>query len=121
MDSPPETGNEAESRLSVSKAQPGYAGIYQGSKLDALLRSHVTWWMSLVATLSLILRCLQSKPRSTHQLRDQEGRWDHSRNVVPIHRGNKKGPTIFSMGLELIVGVGLNLLKISIKSWGTEL
>jgi membrane protein len=34
---------------------------------------------------------------------------------------DKKGPTIFSIGTELIVAVGLNLLKDHLKSWASEI
>jgi len=39
----------------------------------------------------------------------------------PIEDGKKKGPTILSMGTELVVAVGVNLLKRRVKSFGSEI
>jgi membrane protein len=38
-----------------------------------------------------------------------------------IHARDKKGPTLFSMGTELFVAVGINLLKNHVKTWSAEL
>jgi len=46
---------------------------------------------------------------------------DHSVKREPIEDGKKKGPTILSMGTELVVAVGVNLLKRRVKSFGSEI
>jgi membrane protein len=40
---------------------------------------------------------------------------------VVAARDVKKGPTIVSIGMELIVAVGVNLLKRHVKNWGAEI
>jgi membrane protein len=47
-------------------------------------------------------------------------RGDHSVKGQ-IHATAKKGPTLFSMGTELFVAVGMNLLKTRFKTWNAEL
>jgi membrane protein len=48
-------------------------------------------------------------------------RRSHSRKAVAIRDGAKKGPTIVSIGMELIVAVGINLLKQHVKTLGSEI
>jgi membrane protein len=48
-------------------------------------------------------------------------RLTHSPKAVPIRDGAKKGPTIVSIGMELIVAVGVNLLKRHVKTLGSEI
>jgi membrane protein len=45
----------------------------------------------------------------------------HSPKVVAARDVAKKGPTIASIGMELIVAVGVNLLKRHVKNWGAEI
>src|SRR5580704_17039375 len=40
---------------------------------------------------------------------------------VVIRDVPKKGPTIVSIGMELVVAVGLNLFKRHVKNWGAEI
>jgi membrane protein len=51
----------------------------------------------------------------------QRERRDHLVKGQQIHAKDKKGPTLFSMGAELFVAVGLNLLKNRVKAWSAEL
>jgi membrane protein len=48
-------------------------------------------------------------------------RVSHSPKAVVIRNGAKKGPTLVSIGMELIVAVGVNLLKRQVKTWGSEI
>jgi hypothetical protein len=48
-------------------------------------------------------------------------RVSQSSKAVPVRKVPKKGPTIVSIGMELIVAVGMNLLKRHVKSWGAEI
>ena len=45
----------------------------------------------------------------------------YSAKGVVIRDGAKKGPTIVSIGIELVLAVGLNLLKRYVKTWGSEI
>src|ERR1700760_2189328 len=38
-----------------------------------------------------------------------------------LRRAPKKGPTLVSIGMELIVAVGINLLRRHVKTWGADL
>jgi membrane protein len=48
-------------------------------------------------------------------------RGDHLVKGRPIQATVKKGPTLFSMGTELFVAVGINLLKTQAKTWSAKL
>src|SRR5580704_12316476 len=51
----------------------------------------------------------------------QRERREHLVKGQQIHARDKKGPTLFSMGTELFVAVGINLLKNHVKTWSAEL
>jgi membrane protein len=51
----------------------------------------------------------------------QRERSEHLVKGQQIHARDKKGPTLFSMGTELFVAVGINLLKNHVKTWSAEL
>ena len=51
----------------------------------------------------------------------QRGRGEHLVKGQQIHARDKKGPTLFSMGTELFVAVGINVLKNHVKTWSAEL
>jgi membrane protein len=51
----------------------------------------------------------------------QKERVSDSLKSVAIRTVPKKGPTIVSIGMELIVAVGVNLLKRQVKTWGAEI
>jgi membrane protein len=126
MDSSAKRGKDAENCCAVSKAQPGDSRIDRRNLalikyFDGFLRSPFTVWMSLVATLGWILRRLVFKRQNVYRVDDQKGRRYHSKEVARIPGGKKKGLTIFSMGIELSVAVGMNLLKNHVKSWKTAL
>ena len=38
-----------------------------------------------------------------------------------LRNAPKKGPTLVSIGMELIVAVGMNLLRRHVKTWGAEI
>jgi membrane protein len=88
---------------------------------DAFLRSPLTLWMSLAATLGWLLRRLVFRRQDLYRVDGQKGRGYRSKEAAPIHGEKKKGPTIFSMGIELSLAVGMNLLKSHVKSWSSEL
>jgi membrane protein len=51
----------------------------------------------------------------------REERVSYPRKGGPIRGVAKKGPTIVSIGIELFVAVGLNLLKRRVRTWGSEI
>jgi len=48
-------------------------------------------------------------------------RKDHLVKAQQLHTTVKKGPTLFSMGTELFVAVGINLVKNQAKNWNAKL
>jgi membrane protein len=48
-------------------------------------------------------------------------RVSHSPKAVAIRDRAEKGPTLVSIGMEIIVAVGVNLLKRHVKAWGSEI
>src|ERR1700738_2176494 len=127
MDSFSNRTNDPESLLPASQPQPSSLHIGRPGKValtasfGTLLRSPLTLWMSFAAILAYLLRCLLLKPKNVDDPSYRKERQYHSLKGVPIHGGKKKGPTIFSMGLELLVAVGLNLVKNRVKSWISEI
>ena len=59
--------------------------------------------------------------RSANRGGAQRERREHLVKGQQIHARDKKGPTLFSMGTELFVAVGINLLKNHVKTWSAEL
>jgi membrane protein len=105
-------------RPAVSRTQPG------GSRVDrrsALLRQPLAAWMSFAAILGWIVRRLLSKRKTNYSLARQKEREYPAPKVVPIRGDAKKGPTFISMGMELFVAVGLNLLKSHVKFWSADI
>jgi membrane protein len=127
MDSFSNRTNDPESLFPASQPQPSSLSIGRPGKValresfGTLLRNPLTLWMSFAAMLGYLLRCLLLKPKNVVDPSDRKERQYHSAQGVPIHRGKKKGPTIFSMGMELLVAVGLNLVKNRVNSWISEI
>jgi membrane protein len=127
MESFPNRTNDPASLLLASQPQPSSLRIGRPgnfaflSSFGTLLGSPLTLWMSFAAMLGYLLRCLLLKPKNVDDPSGRKERQYHSPNGVPIHGGKKKGPTIFSMGMELLVAVGLTLVKNHVKSWISEI
>ena len=58
--------------------------------------------------------------RKTVDTGTRKERVSHTPKPV-LRNAPKKGPTIVSIGMELIVAVGMNLLRRHVKNWGAEI
>lgn len=59
--------------------------------------------------------------RKTVDPGSRKERGSYSAKAVVIRDGPRKGPTLVSIGIELVVAVGLNLLKRYFKTWRSEI
>jgi len=105
-------------RSAVSKTQLGSSRI---DRRSSPLRHPLAAWMSFAAILGWIVRRLLSKRKTGYPLAEQKERGYQAPKVAPIHGVGKKGPTIVSMGMELFVAVGFNLLKSHVKFWSADI
>ncbi len=116
MNSSAKGGNAAGNGVSVSKTQVGISGV---DPRNVLLSHPLAMWMSLGAILVCVIRRLLSNRKIGYQHGDPMGR-SHSEKPIPVHTGEKKGPTILSMGMELCVAVGMSLLRRRVRYWSSE-
>ena len=128
------TGREAGHRWQVSETQltdsrahlPGKLALKQ--HLGPLLRNPISLWISLGAILGWILTRRPAKRPSVNQVghakqvgNSKQDRPHPEKMPSQLGGGNKKRLTLFSMGLELAVAVGMDLLKRQVKSWSAEI
>jgi membrane protein len=118
MDSSAKRGNEAEIKFSVSDPDRGRKFAFT-RYFDSFSSSPLTLWMSLAAVLGWVLQSLLLQRRSVYQPGGQKGY--RSEKAGSFRQGNKKGPTILSIGIELFLAVGANVLKRYVKSWSSEI
>ena len=110
----------SETQLAGSRRNPCLKLALQ-QHLGPLLRNPVSLWMSLGAFLGWFLTRQPAKRRSDNQVwESKQGRY-HSQKTSNLGADNKKRLTLFSMGLELAVAVGIDLLKRQVKSWSAEI
>jgi membrane protein len=128
MGSSEKRGREAENRFAVSETQLSNVQINPRRRLAVtrylgpLLRNPMAMWMSLAAIFGWILPRLPVKRQSAYQLGDPKEHSYRSGKVPSKFGGHKKKRlTIFSMGMELSVAVGMNLFKRHIKTWSSEI
>ena len=89
---------------------------------EALRRNRVSFWLILAGMLGWILSRVPAKRQNAYQLENITNQEHASQQHSPKVGRNQKGRlTIFSMGTELLIGVGLNLLRNHIKSWSSEI
>ncbi len=89
--------------------------------VDTLLRSPVVLWMSLTAILAGI-SYLPTRRTNTHRPNDPGEPRPLSRKLRSRRTSEKKSRlTVFSIGIDLIVAVGMNLLKRHIASWSSAI
>jgi YihY family inner membrane protein len=128
MDSPTEKAIDSANWATTSQTgflvRPALPGKRTSSEyLAALVSNPFALPLSLAALLGWIIRQLLFKPKRPDIARIA----DHQRNavrpakVVPVRGEVKKGPSIFSVSLEILFGVGLNLLKNQVKSWSSKI
>jgi len=89
---------------------------------EALRRNRMFFWLILAGMLGRILSRVPAKRQNEYQLENIAKQEHASRQYSPKVVRNQKGRlTIFSMGTELLIAVGLNLLRNHIKSWSSEI
>ncbi len=120
-------GHKAENWFPVSETQLGDSRIDPRRELnlmrclDTLLRNPIALWMSLAAMLGWILSRLPVRRQKVYEFGDpMERRYSSRKASLKLGGDDKKRLTIFSMGTELFVAVGMNLLKRHVKSWSSE-
>jgi membrane protein len=117
MDSAAKRGNDTDDGFAVSRAQPWNSRTDPGS---ALWRHPIAAWIGLAVLLRYLIRRLAFKRKPASPGARKEPGYDTPKGRVISH-GAKKGPTIFSIGTELIVALGVRLLKSQVKSWTSEI
>ncbi|MGA8658315.1 MAG: YihY/virulence factor BrkB family protein [Chthoniobacterales bacterium] len=92
-------------------------------RLKRSLRNQVSVWISLAAILGWVLSRIPAKRDKVYVLPSNEDQKDRGRKTsLSVQKGQRKGRlTILSMGLELLVAVGLKILKRYGKSWSSKL
>jgi membrane protein len=90
-------------------------------KISVLWRQPLAASLSFAVVLGYLLRGLFFKRKAVEQSGALKERVARSPEVVAMRGGAKKGPTLISIGMELIVAVGVTLLKRRVKSWGSEI
>ena len=89
---------------------------------EALRRNRISFWLILAGMLGWILSRVPAKRQNAYQLENITKQEHASQQYSPKVGRNQKGRlTIFSMGTELLIAVGLNLLRNHIKSWSSEI
>ena len=93
------------------------------SCLKRSLRKHASVWISLAAILGWVLSRIPAKRHKIYVLPSNEDQKHRGRKAsLSVQKGQRKGrPTILSMGLELLVAVGLKILKHYGRAWSSEL
>ena len=87
---------------------------------EVLRRNRIFFWLILAGMLGRIFSRVPAKRQNAYQLENITKQEDVSQQYSPKVVGNQKGRlTIFSMGTELLIAVGLNLLRNHIKSWSS--
>ncbi len=90
--------------------------------LVALLRRRISFGLVLSWILAFIFSRRRSKPpKSPVSLERTPAKFSFSRAGSPKVVTPRKQLTIGSMGMELLVAVGLNLLRSNLKSWSSEI
>jgi hypothetical protein len=94
-----------------------------GRRLKRSLRNHASVWISLAAILGWVLSRIPAKRHKVYVLPSNEDQKHRGRKTsLSVQKGQRKGrPTILSMGLELMVAVGLKILERYGRSWSSEL
>ena len=88
---------------------------------EALRRNRISFWLILAGMLGWILSRVPAKRQNAYQLENIAKQEHASQQYSPKVARNQKGRlTIFSMGTELLIAVGLNLLRNHIKSWSSK-
>lgn len=88
----------------------GFRTVGLKAAWNELLRNHTPLWMSLAA---LVRWLLSRSPARRHK----KAPGDEEQYRMSLSKGR---PTIFSMGLELIVATSVKMQKILAKSWSSE-
>ena len=89
---------------------------------EALRRNRISFWLILAGMLGWMLSRGPAKRQNAYRLENITKQEHASQQYLPKVGGNQKGRlTIFSMGTELLIAVGLNLLRNHIKSWSSEI
>ena len=89
---------------------------------EALGQNRIFFWLILAGMLSRILSGVPAKRRNAYQSENITKQEPASQQYTPKIVRNQKGRlTIFSMGTELLIAVGLNLLRNHIKSWSSTI
>jgi membrane protein len=120
MDSFAKRGNEPAIRFSVSDPNRGRKFAFT-RYFDSFSLSPLTLWMSLAAVLGWVLQSLLLKRRPAYQPGGQKEMGYRSEKAGSFRQVNKKGPTILSIGIELFLAVGANVLKRYVKAWSSEI
>src|SRR3984893_11104589 len=128
MDRSEKRGYGAEDRLPLSETQLRESHVNPSRKLDLtrclakIIGNPKPLWMSLAAILRWVHPHLLVKREGDFEQSDlKDRRYDHPQRGPSRLREKKKGSTLFSMGTELFLGVGMNLLKRQVKSWSLEI
>ena len=98
-------------------------GLDPRPRLKRSLRNQASVWISLAAILGWMLSRIPPKRQKVYVLPSNEDQKHRGRKTsISGQKGQRKGrPTILSMGLELMVAVGLKILERCGKSWSSEL
>jgi membrane protein len=84
--------------------------------LKKSLRNHASLWMSLAAVVGWLLsRCAARRPKLHVPLSDEE---EYRARRISL---SKDRPVILPMGIDLVVAIGVKMLKLFSKSWSSEL
>ena len=92
-------------------------------RLKRSLRKHASVWISLAAILGWVLSRISAKRHKIYVLPSNEDQKHRGRKTsLSAQKGQRKGrPTILSMGLDLMVAVGLKILERYGRAWSSEL
>ena len=112
---------DSEKQLPESRPNPSRRLAGRWRFVDTFLRSPFILWMSLTAILAGI-SYLPTRRRSIYRPNDPGEPRPLTRKLPSRRTSEKRNRlTVFSMGIDLIVAVGMNLLKRHITSWSSAI
>src|SRR6478609_6321476 len=116
---------QALDRSALLRRGLGYSWAIVGPRLPylvALLRRRISFGLIFGWILTFFFSRIRSKKRKRPELKDRvttqalSSRQGSAKVVNP-----RKKLTLWSMALEVLVAVGLNLLRSNVKSWSSEI